>query len=41
LNVAVKAKLLEVSFYEPTGRGLEARISEKLAYFKALDSERR
>ncbi|OGS93761.1 MAG: recombination factor protein RarA [Gallionellales bacterium GWA2_59_43] len=28
----------EVSFYEPTERGLEAKISEKLAHLKALDA---
>jgi putative ATPase len=27
----------EVSFYEPTERGLEAKISEKLAHLRALD----
>ncbi|HCI13472.1 MAG: recombination factor protein RarA [Gallionellales bacterium GWA2_60_142] len=29
----------EVSFYEPVNRGLEAKISEKLAHLKALDAE--
>ncbi len=27
----------EVSFYEPTGRGLEAKITEKLAHLRELD----
>jgi putative ATPase len=26
-----------VSFYQPTERGLEAKISEKLAHLRALD----
>jgi putative ATPase len=26
-----------VSFYEPTGRGLEAKIAEKLAHLRELD----
>ena len=29
----------EVSFYEPTDRGLEAKISEKLAHLRELDSK--
>jgi putative ATPase len=29
----------EVSFYEPTDRGLEAKISEKLAHLRELDKE--
>ena len=28
----------EVSFYHPTGRGLEAKIAEKLAHLRALDA---
>ncbi len=28
----------QVSFYEPTGRGLEAKISEKLAHLRELDA---
>jgi putative ATPase len=28
----------EVSFYEPTGRGLEAKIAEKLAHLRELDA---
>jgi len=28
----------EVSFYEPTERGLEAKIAEKLAKLRALDA---
>ncbi len=28
----------EVSFYEPTGRGLEAKIGEKLAHLRELDA---
>ncbi len=31
----------EVSFYEPTDRGLEAKIAEKLAHLRELDSEAR
>ncbi len=31
----------EVSFYEPTGRGLEGKISEKLAHLRALDVARK
>ncbi|MES1980976.1 MAG: replication-associated recombination protein A [Pseudomonadota bacterium] len=31
----------EVSFYQPTGRGLEAKIAEKLAQLRALDAEAR
>jgi putative ATPase len=27
----------EVRFYQPTERGLEAKIKEKLAYLKSLD----
>jgi putative ATPase len=27
----------EVSFYQPTDRGLEARIAEKLAHLRELD----
>jgi len=26
-----------VSWYQPTGRGMEARIAEKLAYLRGLD----
>jgi len=29
----------EVSFYEPTERGLEAKIAEKLAHLRALDAK--
>jgi putative ATPase len=29
----------EVSFYEPVNRGLEAKISEKLAYLRELDEQ--
>jgi putative ATPase len=29
----------EVSFYQPTGRGLEAKISEKLAHLRELDAK--
>ena len=29
----------EVSFYEPTGRGLEAKIAEKLAHLRELDEK--
>ncbi|MBI5429744.1 MAG: replication-associated recombination protein A [Nitrosomonadales bacterium] len=29
----------EVSFYEPTGRGLEAKIAEKLAHLRELDAK--
>jgi putative ATPase len=29
----------EVSFYQPTGRGLEAKIAEKLAHLRELDAE--
>jgi putative ATPase len=29
----------EVSFYQPTGRGLEAKIAEKLAYLRELDAQ--
>ena len=29
------------SFYHPTGRGLEAKISERLAYLQALDKKAR
>jgi putative ATPase len=28
----------DVSFYEPTDRGLEAKISEKLAHLRELDA---
>ena len=28
----------EVSFYEPTDRGLEAKIAEKLAHLRELDA---
>lgn len=28
----------EVSFYHPTGRGLEVKIAEKLAHLRALDA---
>jgi putative ATPase len=31
----------EVSFYEPTDRGLEAKIAEKLAHFRELDKAAR
>ncbi|HEY5994299.1 MAG TPA: replication-associated recombination protein A [Gallionellaceae bacterium] len=31
----------EVSFYEPTDRGLEAKIGEKLAHLRALDEKHR
>ena len=30
-----------IQFYSPTGRGLEARIQEKLAHLKSLDREAR
>jgi putative ATPase len=30
-----------VSFYEPTDRGLEAKISEKLAHLRELDAAKR
>ncbi|PJC03038.1 MAG: recombination factor protein RarA, partial [Gallionellales bacterium CG_4_9_14_0_8_um_filter_59_50] len=29
----------QVSFYEPVDRGLEAKISEKLAHLRALDAK--
>jgi putative ATPase len=29
----------EVSFYQPTGRGLEAKIAEKLAHLRELDAK--
>ena len=29
----------EVSFYEPTERGLEAKIAEKLAHLRELDAK--
>jgi len=29
----------EVSFYQPTGRGLEAKIAEKLSHLRKLDTE--
>jgi putative ATPase len=29
----------EVKWYEPTDRGLEAKIAEKLAYLRGLDSK--
>jgi len=29
----------EVSFYQPTGRGLEAKIAEKLAHLRELDEK--
>jgi len=28
-----------VSFYQPTGRGLEAKIAEKLAHLRGLDAK--
>jgi putative ATPase len=28
----------EVNFYEPTDRGLEAKIAEKLAHLRELDA---
>ena len=31
----------EVGFYQPTERGLEAKIKEKLAYLKGLDEQNR
>jgi putative ATPase len=31
--------MLEVGFYEPTGRGLEAKIAEKLAHLRELDAK--
>ena len=31
----------EMSFYQPTERGLEAKIREKLAYLKGLDEQNR
>jgi putative ATPase len=29
----------QVSFYEPTERGLEAKIAEKLAHLRQLDAK--